>query len=71
MLALTLSHLEILSDLESLGKSENEIYLTGEMFSDACHLFAILYERENLERSADDLQAQLYDHFKGELRFII
>ena len=63
-----LSHLKDLSVLESIWESENERYLTGEMLSDTCCLFAILYWWENFKRSADDLWSHLYDHFKGDLR---
>ena len=59
MLALTLSHLEDLSVLESMGEPENERYFTGEMLSDVCRLFAIPYGRENFEGSADDIWAHL------------
>ena len=51
-----------------MREPEKEKYLTGEMFSDVCREFAILYGRENCEGSADDLRAHLYDHFKRDLR---
>ena len=41
VLALTLSHLEDLSILGSMGEPENEINLTGEMLSAVCRLFVM------------------------------
>ena len=66
VLALTLSRLEDLSILGSMGEPEKEKYLTGEMFNAVCRLFAILYVREDFEGSADDLQAYLYDMSPAE-----
>ena len=62
------SHLEDLSFLGSMGETENERYLTGEMFNHVCRLFAILCGWGYFEGSADDLWAHLYDYFKGDLR---
>ena len=64
MIALTLSPLEDLSVLASMGEPENEIYLTDEMFSGVCHLPPILYEKKDFGRSAVDLRAHLYDHLR-------
>ena len=62
------SHLEDLSVLGSIGETENERYLTGEMFNYVCRLFAILCGWGYFEGSADDIWAHLYDYFKGDLR---
>ena len=51
-----------------MEETENERYLTSEVFSDVYHLFAFLYGWEYFEGSVDDLQAHLHDYFKGDLR---
>lgn len=68
VLTAVLDHLEDLSVLGSMGESENERVLTEEMFRVVCHLFSILYGREDFEGTADELRAHLYGHFKGDLR---